>query len=107
MKPTAIAMIRRTATDLEHFGKNLTAAMAEAEINPSELARLMGTSRQNIKWWESGPIPSLENLLRLAAALEQAHRLLPDRRRLAEKMAPPPAEKENGRPGKRRAQASR
>lgn len=92
-------IIRRIATDLEQFGKHLTAAIAEAEITPTELARLAGTSRQNIKWWQGGSIPSLENALRLAAALEQAHRLLPERKRLAKAM-------ETGHPGKRRARAT-
>jgi len=50
--------------------ENLRRARAQKELTLSELARAVGTKRQNLWSWESGRTsPSLEMLLALAAAL--------------------------------------
>ena len=55
------------------FSDALNARMAEREVGPNELARVVGVSRQIVRQWVSGEyLPRTKNAYRIAEALDSS-----------------------------------
>jgi transcriptional regulator with XRE-family HTH domain len=60
-------MSRQEPDTRELIGRNIAAAMDEAEITSAELARRLATHERGVRRWRNGEVaPTLDNLARLA-----------------------------------------